>query len=416
MPVRVLHAADIHLDCAYSGSERIAAQLKSMHLDALRALADLAIRESVDALLIAGDSAQRDDFSYASRLAFIEAMEPVLKAGIPIFACRGNHDSSLSIGPDDFSTPGFTIYTDWRPRSGYIRDKAGTPVARIVGWGFDRPHEERFPTDSIPPAESGIVNIALAHLQVTDLAPGPGYAPASAAELLSSGYDYWALGHVHQRATVDGRLHYPGNLMGCNPGETGAKGASLVTLTPGSIPKIEFIPLAGAVWADAELSDHPEAETLSDAEDLIQEILEPQSVAGTRLCARVRLTGVWGCAEECLGPQGHENLQALSKSLERTLHALSIEVTAEVSPYVPVESFRNQPHILSQMLDMVDQLETDDELADRIYELLKKEKIDIAALTGYSKTAQAGKAREYLRSLIPGLREKMVHDMTKEDP
>ena len=415
MPVRVLHAADIHLDCAYSGSEHTAAQLKSMHLDTLRALADCAVRESVDALLLAGDSAQREDFSYASRRFFLDALDPVLRSGIPVFLCRGNHDSALSITPSDFSLPGFTIYSDWRPRSHFLRDRSGNVIARITGWGFDRPHEERFPTDSIPPAEPGIINIALAHLQVTDLAPGPGYAPASASELLASGYDYWALGHVHQRATIDGRLHYPGNLMGCNPGETGAKGASLVTLIPGALPQIEFIPLSPVVWADAELSDHPEAETLADAEDLILESLQSQNMPDTRLCARVSLTGVWGCAEECWGPQGEENLQALARNLEQSLRALSVEITAEVSPCVPVEAFRNQPHILSRMLDLVDQLETDDELADRIFDLLRREKIEIAALAGYTKAAQSGRSREYIRSLIPGLREKMVHDMTKED-
>jgi len=416
MSVRVLHAADIHLDCSYAGSPAAAARLKAMHLEALHGLADCALREKVDALLISGDSAQRDDLSYASRSEFIRALDPVLKAGIPVFACRGNHDASLSLTPGDFSSPGFTVFTDWTPRVFYLPDAFGRPAARIVGWGFDRPHCDRFPVDTVPPAEEGIVNIALAHLQLTDLAPGPGYAPAAASELLPAGYDYWALGHVHQRATVAGRFHYPGNLMGCNAGETGAKGASLVTLRPGEMPKIEFVPLAAAYWADAELRDHPEAETLSDAEDLAMDALESLDTGDARLCARVSLRGVWGCADECTGPQGQDNLQALARSLETRLHALSVEVTSDVTPPVPVDAFRHQQHVLSSMLDMVDRLETDDELADRILELLREEKIDIAALTGYTRAAQARKGREYLRSLIPGLREKMVRDMTKEEP
>ena len=55
----------------------------------------------------------------------------------------------------------------------------------------------------------------------------------SLSELTAKGYDYWALGHVHRRESVNGsshpRVEYPGNLQGRHIRETGAKGCLLVS-------------------------------------------------------------------------------------------------------------------------------------------------------------------------------------------
>src|SRR5699024_12086412 len=52
-------------------------------------------------------------------------------------------------------------------------------------------------------------------------------------ELKGKGYDYWALGHIHQRAILNETppIIYPGNIQGRHRREPGDKGCYLVEMT-----------------------------------------------------------------------------------------------------------------------------------------------------------------------------------------
>jgi len=55
------------------------------------------------------------------------------------------------------------------------------------------------------------------------------YAPTTTTALVAKGYQYWALGHVHQRRVLqqDGvPIVFPGNLQGRRLLETGPKAAN----------------------------------------------------------------------------------------------------------------------------------------------------------------------------------------------
>ena len=59
------------------------------------------------------------------------------------------------------------------------------------------------------------------------------YAPCAPADLHGSGFDYWALGHIHQRVGRErGRatIVMPGNPQGRDINEAGPKSATLVTI------------------------------------------------------------------------------------------------------------------------------------------------------------------------------------------
>ncbi|WP_214429507.1 metallophosphoesterase family protein, partial [Escherichia coli] len=81
-----------------------------------------------------------------------------------------------------------------------------------------------------PPAEPGYFNIGILHTSLTGQEGHDVYAPCSVDDLRRAGYDYWALGHIHERQVVAEApaIVFPGNLQGRHAREAGPKGATLV--------------------------------------------------------------------------------------------------------------------------------------------------------------------------------------------
>ncbi len=91
------------------------------------------------------------------------------------------------------------------------------------------------------------LNIGILHTSLAGHSEGhANYAPCSISDLMDRRYDYWALGHVHERKIVaDGSdysslIAYSGVLQGRNIRETGMKGAYAVSFNTRSKPKFEL--------------------------------------------------------------------------------------------------------------------------------------------------------------------------------
>src|SRR5690606_37033526 len=76
------------------------------------------------------------------------------------------------------------------------------------------------------------------------------YAPSELSFLLRAGYDYWALGHVHERQGLsdDPPVWYAGSLQGRTHAERGERGALLVDLGDRGAPSVSFRSLAPVRW------------------------------------------------------------------------------------------------------------------------------------------------------------------------
>src|SRR5690625_6385033 len=70
------------------------------------------------------------------------------------------------------------------------------------------------------------------------------YAPFYLRDLVEKDFDYWALGHIHQREILKENPHivYPGNIQGRNRKEQGEKGCYYVTLSQASTT-VSFVTL-----------------------------------------------------------------------------------------------------------------------------------------------------------------------------
>jgi DNA repair exonuclease SbcCD nuclease subunit len=120
------------------------------------------------------------------------------------------------------------------------------------------------------------------------------YAPCRIEALAAKGYDYWALGHIHQRRVLHERpfIVFPGNLQGRHAKETGAKGCTLVTVENGEIAAVEHRSVDVLRWAAVEV----DAAGLATAAALDARLAEAVRAAaaeadGRPVLARVTLTG-----------------------------------------------------------------------------------------------------------------------------
>ena len=295
MRFKLMHAADLHLDSPLRGLERYpgapADRIRGATRRAFQELVNVCREEAVRVLLIAGDLFDGDWQDYSSGLFFVAELARLREAGVRVVWIRGNHDAASRIRkrlnlPDNVTELGVR-----RPETLALE---GLDLA-IHGQGYASPDVREDIAARYPRPVPGVLNIGLLH---TALSGRPGhepYAPCRAEALIDRGYDYWALGHVHQREIVARSpwIIFPGNLQGRHARETGAKGATLITVEDGRIVEVEARALDVVRW-DAVEVDVSRARNGGDALDLVRARLEPalKAAEGRVLSARVRLIGM----------------------------------------------------------------------------------------------------------------------------
>jgi DNA repair exonuclease SbcCD nuclease subunit len=107
-------------------------------------------------------------------------------------------------------------------------------------------------------------NIGVLHTALEGYVEHPNYAPCTLEELHAKGYDYWALGHVHEHKRWTGRstIVFPGNLQGRSIRETGRRGAVMVTVEGDRPPQVERLFMDVLRW-EAVAVDVSACESLS---------------------------------------------------------------------------------------------------------------------------------------------------------
>jgi DNA repair exonuclease SbcCD nuclease subunit len=239
--VRFIHAADIHLDSPLRGlsayQDAPAEQLRGATREAFSLLVTTAIDEQVDFMIIAGDLYDGDWPDFNTGLYFCSEMGRLHRAGIPVFVLFGNHDAESHMTkalrlPDNvrrFSANEAQIHkldglrVALHGRSFKVRDTTENLVA-----SYGQPLRDHF-------------NIGVLHTALEGHNDHASYAPCTLAELEAKGYDYWALGHVHEHKVWTGRatICFPGNLQGRSIRETGRRGAVMVTVGADRRPQVE---------------------------------------------------------------------------------------------------------------------------------------------------------------------------------
>jgi DNA repair exonuclease SbcCD nuclease subunit len=293
--MKIIHAADLHLDSPLRGLEAHESapvtRLRSATRRACENLVQLAIDESVDLVAIAGDVYDGDWRDYSTGLFFRAQMARLHDRGIPVCLIAGNHDAASVISrrlslPDKvhvFST-----------RAAETWEAAGQPLV-VHGRGFpNRAVPENLARD-YPPAVPGKFNLGLLHTSLTGRPGHDPYSPCSEFELREKGYGYWALGHIHMPEVVsrDPWIVFSGNCQGRHIREAGPRGCMLVEVNPAlEVERVEPRALDVLRWEEITV-DLAGAATETEALRRVRAALR-QAVAGADgrlLAARIRLTG-----------------------------------------------------------------------------------------------------------------------------
>ncbi len=230
---KFLHAADIHLDSPLRGLSRYegvpADDIRLATRAALDNLIDTAIAEEVAFVVIAGDLYDGDWPHFGTGLFFCAAMGRLAKAGIDVFLLYGNHDAE-SVLTRKLPLPGNVHVFGTRKPATFVHEATG---AVLHGWSYRDKDTRDNLAATYPAARPGRLNIGVLHTALAGgRPPHAPYAPCTPQELAAKGYDYWALGHVHDFEVVSTApmIVFPGNLQGRNIREVGPKGAVLVTV------------------------------------------------------------------------------------------------------------------------------------------------------------------------------------------
>ncbi len=239
--VRILHAADFHLDSPFEAlPPELAASRREEQRGLIKRMADIAEQEEVRLILLSGDLFDSGKAYYQTSDFLLNVLSQI-KADV--FISPGNHDFYNSRSPYailDFPN-NVHIFS-----SGAIQyfDLPGIG-ARIYGRAF---------TDQVagPPlkdfeaGDDGFINIGVFHADISSAQSR--YGPVSETEIAASKLDYLALGHVHAFSGVkkSGKTFYayPGCPEGRGFDETGEKGILLGNIDKG-LCDLKFVPLGG---------------------------------------------------------------------------------------------------------------------------------------------------------------------------
>ena len=292
----LFHAADLHLDSPLRGlgDYPATASMRGATRRAFTAIVDRCRAERAVALLLAGDIFDSDTRDMHAGLFFMAELSRLADVGTQVYVVRGNHDSAANAVSAELAPPPHVHI--------YPHDRAATVVDHAHGiavHGMSYPN--RAAPDSLlphyPPPVPGLLNIGLLHTNAVASPSHAPYAPTTIDALLAHGYQYWALGHVHEH-----RIHpaagrwvvYPGNSQGRTIRETGPRGCVRIEVDASSrtIQAVTRVIVDVARW-ERVVVDVGEATSVADVHHRVAEALriETDRAEGRPLACRLTLTG-----------------------------------------------------------------------------------------------------------------------------
>ena len=374
--MKFIHAADIHLDSPLRGLERYdgapVEEIRGATRRALENLVDLALRRNVDFVLIAGDLYDGDWKDHNTGLFFARQMVKLHGAGVPVLLISGNHDAASKMTRSLRLPENVIVMSHKRPETVELE---GLGVA-IHAQSFASAVVQDNVAVDYPAAIPNRFNIGMLHTSLDSEVGGEHarYAPCKVSDLVSKGYDYWALGHIHKRAIVhdDPPIVFAGNIQGRHIRESGAKGCMLVSVDERDRPEINFEPLDVFRWEHCEL----DAAGAEHGDEIVERLTAPLAALveqhdGVPLAVRVSISGRCAAHRQLMAAQEHWQSQIRAVATDVAAGNVWIErirLRTEVDHQRDAATARDGP--LEELMRHIDHLRTDDAHLSRLGEEL----------------------------------------------
>jgi DNA repair protein SbcD/Mre11 len=376
--MKFVHAADLHLDSPLAGLSKYEGapveQIRGATRRALENLVKLCITEQAQLLVIAGDLYDGDWRDYSTGLFFNKQMAALRAADVRVVWIRGNHDAASKLTAH-LNLPDNVRELSHKKPDSFVIEELGVAVH---GQGFDTRDVTSDLSSRYPEPKRGLFNIGLLHTALEGRAGHATYAPCRLSALVDRGYDYFALGHVHTREVLSEKpwIVFPGNLQGRHARETGAKGATLVTVESEQVSSVEHRALDEVRWHVAEADVSAERSIDGVLERVRDSLTAAVAASEGRLAAiRVRVHGA---------SFAHEQLMARFERVTEEVRALTLDLSGEAwlekvelatTPLAHVD-LREREDAIGELLRGVSGFAQDDaalaELAGELAELKRK--------------------------------------------
>jgi len=368
---RFFHAADIHLDSPLKGlanvESSVAERIRSAPRAAFEALIENTIEEEVDFLVIAGDLYDGDWPDYKTGLFFAEQMGRLRQHEIPVYVLHGNHDAESRITKSLTLPDNVSVFSAREPQT-FRLDKLDVAL-------HGQSYRERAVVDNLvpdyPPPVQHAFNIGVLHTALGDEGGAhANYAPCSLSELVEKGYDYWALGHVHQTKLLHEHPYvaFPGNLQGRHIRETGPKGAYLVTVEDGKVTTISMQEFDVVRWQALDVNV-ASARNIEDVLEQMRQSLKDniETTSGRLLSARLVLKGQTELHGRLVHDLDFLNGQARAIALGLGYEVAWVErVVIETTPFTDNDVSTELLDTLNELKHYINEAVEDEELIEEL--------------------------------------------------
>lgn len=410
--MRFIHTADIHLDSPLTGlsayADAPAQMLRSATRDAFTNLVSEAIEQQVDFMVIAGDLYDGGWKDHNTGIYFCREMGRLKKAGIPAYVKFGNHDAESEM-TKKLQLPDNVFTFESRKAHTFRIDHLNVA---LHGRSFREAATTENLASGYPAPLPGMFNIGVLHTALGVHATHANYAPCTLDELHAKGYQYWALGHVHEYQMWQGAstVVFPGNLQGRHIRETGPRGAVLVSADDAGVQQVERLFVDVLRWHSVEV-DASGCNTLADVVRAIGRELETvvqDSTAGMPAAVRITVTGKTPAHGELFGMEAQLRAEVLALAAAIAPERLWIEkVKTATTAAGNGEAIRARGDALADLQELLEQAETDPDflrsLQDDLMALVAKAPLGLQDAVPYFKDIRSGELAALVREVRPGL-------------
>ena len=414
--MKFIHAADIHLDSPFTGLSKYDGapedEFRQATRKALVNLVDFALHEQVSFILIAGDLFDGDWRDYNTGLYFIQQMTRLREAGIDVYIISGNHDAASVITKKLVMPENVKFFGTKKPQTILLDDMG----IALHGQGFAQKVVSENIASEYPVAKNGYINIGLLHTSLTGRPGHENYAPCKPDHLISLGYNYWALGHVHAHEIISREpwIVFPGNIQGRHIRECGPKGSVLVTIENGEISGVEHHALDVMRWSECpvDITDCSfDTGLIENVSHAISDIETQHN--GMPLAVRIVLHGISEMHSRLLADSEHWTNQIRAQISDQSAGRIWVEkILIQTQPH-PKNYTKNE--VLGDFLERIHAIDTDNKTIDDFVNSLLDFKTKLPLKEGDLQELFAFDNPEYCERILTEIKEIIFERLFSEE-